>query len=61
MVSDSFVGSLCFFIFELVRINDLVECGISNMIVVDGLVDFNSLAKIEHYSGKLDLRFINNK
>jgi hypothetical protein len=41
------------------RVDGVGEGWIRNVVVVDGLVDFNSFAQVEHVKGG-DLRFINN-
>jgi hypothetical protein len=37
-------------IFELVRVDDMINRGIANVVVVDCLVDLDGLAKIKHIS-----------
>jgi hypothetical protein len=34
---------------------------VSQVVVVDGLVDLHGLAQVEHFTSGRDLRFINNK
>jgi hypothetical protein len=47
------------FVLEFMRVDGVGEGWIRNVVVVDGLVDFNSFAQVEHVKGG-DLRFINN-
>lgn len=47
------------FVLEFMRINSVREGVFGNVVVVDGLIDFNSLAQVEH-ALRGDLRFINN-
>lgn len=49
-----------FLVFELMRVDEVAGGGLREVIVVDGLVDFYGLAKIEHFTFFVDLRFINN-
>lgn len=47
------------FVLEFVRVDSVREGLFGNVVVVDGLIDFNGLAQVEHALGG-DLRFINN-
>lgn len=53
-------GKEMFLVFEFVRVDQVANCRITNMVVIDGLVYFDCLAKVEHFTLCRDLRFINN-